>query len=466
MSLEDARSKSYSFFKEADPDKLESRAKAVKNALSEIEKKQEGLNKYSLEWGSLQDKKESLNEAQFGSFLAIFSRKDGDLDEDSLTDSLGYDPSDKMKNLIKFLDSSGNIDLIKEEGHAAWSGSKGLQKINNIYNKLPEKSFIELMKKNDQFKIKVKSEEGSGEGSEVDAHLADFLEEGFCPPDPLNDDYFRRNPKGKDCPVKIKGVSKDYIKSFLINNQTDSMLAQQGVTKENRSKLTPKKSDILNDVIKELLEQPKESGSPSTDPTSLEDIMMDLRLNSFQDMMSDVELDKSKPASILIQDIISGAAPIGALSEGTDPPLDIMGKTSSLLSLYYSHKGGILYSESPPFKKRNTLMKKMSRQDARLFTSNLDKIASLIQNEGRLLGIPAKVAMDFAYRCDLLSDAAERHTGLRVAGGIENEIGETEHEHGFTQNFDELEDLVDSGMGKKSYLNHIEEDHDDIWEDY
>lgn len=110
-------------------------------------------------------------------------------------------------------------------------------------------------------------------------------------------------------------------------------------------------------------------------------------------------------------------------------------------------------------------MKKMSRQDTKLFTSNLDKIASLIQERGHLLGIPEKVAMDFAYRCDLISDAAERHVGLRMAG-VENEIGETEQEHGFTQKFDEVEEAAEGSMGKKSYLSMREEDVDDIWEDY
>ena len=111
-------------------------------------------------------------------------------------------------------------------------------------------------------------------------------------------------------------------------------------------------------------------------------------------------------------------------------------------------------------------MKKMSRQDTKLFTSNLDKIATLIQQKGHLMGIPEKVAMDFAYRCDLISDAAERSSGLRMAGDIEDEIGETEHEHGFTQSFDEIENLVEGRHSKKSYLNSIEEDADDIWEDY
>ncbi len=53
-------------------------------------------------------------------------------------------------------------------------------------------------------------------------------------------------------------------------------------------------------------------------------------------------------------------------------------------------------------------IKKASKAGARRVTANLDALASLFQNHHRSLGIPQKVAMDFAYRCDLLSDSIDR----------------------------------------------------------
>ena len=55
-----------------------------------------------------------------------------------------------------------------------------------------------------------------------------------------------------------------------------------------------------------------------------------------------------------------------------------------------------------------TTTKKASKAGARRVTANLDVLASLFQNHHRSLGIPQKVAMDFAYRCDLLSDSIDR----------------------------------------------------------
>jgi len=44
----------------------------------------------------------------------------------------------------------------------------------------------------------------------------------------------------------------------------------------------------------------------------------------------------------------------------------------------------------------------------RTITASLDNIASLFQENHESLGISEKVAMDFAQRCDLLSDALEK----------------------------------------------------------
>jgi hypothetical protein len=52
----------------------------------------------------------------------------------------------------------------------------------------------------------------------------------------------------------------------------------------------------------------------------------------------------------------------------------------------------------------NTLTKEAASQ----FTALLDRTASTIQDNFEALGIPEKIAMDFATRCDLLSDEIDR----------------------------------------------------------
>ncbi len=52
-------------------------------------------------------------------------------------------------------------------------------------------------------------------------------------------------------------------------------------------------------------------------------------------------------------------------------------------------------------------MSKLTRAGARNLTATIDRIASAIQDNAALLGIDARIAQDFAYRCDLISDAVE-----------------------------------------------------------
>ena len=74
---------------------------------------------------------------------------------------------------------------------------------------------------------------------------------------------------------------------------------------------------------------------------------------------------------------------------------------------------------------RMTAQKKASVAGARRVTANLDNLATLFQSYGASLGVPAKVAADFAYRCDLLSDAIERNVGAsKKARFNPAEIGE------------------------------------------
>ena len=52
-------------------------------------------------------------------------------------------------------------------------------------------------------------------------------------------------------------------------------------------------------------------------------------------------------------------------------------------------------------------MGKLTRHGARNLTAAIDRIASAVQDNPALLGIDPKIAKDFAYRCDLISDAIE-----------------------------------------------------------
>lgn len=70
-------------------------------------------------------------------------------------------------------------------------------------------------------------------------------------------------------------------------------------------------------------------------------------------------------------------------------------------------------------------MAKLTRRGAANVTTDLDKIASLFQNRAAALGVPEKIAHDFAYRCDLLSDHIEKYA-TRLAGAEGDEAAEDE----------------------------------------
>ena len=53
----------------------------------------------------------------------------------------------------------------------------------------------------------------------------------------------------------------------------------------------------------------------------------------------------------------------------------------------------------------------MKKFATRAIVADLDNLAELFQNAGSELGIPSRIAMDFAYRCDLLSDTIEKLAG-------------------------------------------------------
>jgi len=54
----------------------------------------------------------------------------------------------------------------------------------------------------------------------------------------------------------------------------------------------------------------------------------------------------------------------------------------------------------------------------------MERIAEVVQREFAVLGIPEKVAMDYAYRTDLLSDRIEKVAADNAASIAPDEIGE------------------------------------------
>lgn len=57
-------------------------------------------------------------------------------------------------------------------------------------------------------------------------------------------------------------------------------------------------------------------------------------------------------------------------------------------------------------------MTRLTKKGAMEVTSRLDQIADAIQTNHEAWGIPEKLARDFAYRCDLLSDYMEKRAGV------------------------------------------------------
>lgn len=78
-----------------------------------------------------------------------------------------------------------------------------------------------------------------------------------------------------------------------------------------------------------------------------------------------------------------------------------------------------------PFSLPEYFMAKLTRRGAANVTTDLDKIANLFQNRAAALGVPEKIAHDFAYRCDLLSDHIEKYANRLAAESDESEEEDT-----------------------------------------
>ncbi len=106
----------------------------------------------------------------------------------------------------------------------------------------------------------------------------------------------------------------------------------------------------------------------------------------------------------------------------------------------------------------------VTKEGAEELSSAIDRIASVVQDNFDLLGIDTKVAADFAYRCDLISDAVEKTAGMHfnpatiaeeVPGPLEQiQAHEPFMNDHFTQEkFEELDAAQTSGkIGIPSYV--------------
>jgi hypothetical protein len=112
-----------------------------------------------------------------------------------------------------------------------------------------------------------------------------------------------------------------------------------------------------------------------------------------------------------------------------------------------------------------TARKKATVQGVGRVTASLDQLADTFQHHAESLGVPVKVAMDFAYRCDLLSDAMDRgktagyfnpaEIGVEVPGPLVSDPNNPFMAGEFTQQeFFELADKQMSGALEAAAAAH------------
>ena len=102
----------------------------------------------------------------------------------------------------------------------------------------------------------------------------------------------------------------------------------------------------------------------------------------------------------------------------------------------------------------------ISKKAAKAITTDLDRLAQLFESAHTELQVPKKVALDFAYRCDLLSDYVEKNASLEREDKPKEDHVDTQSEgeefHEEQTYLHELGDMVDSdGLGKAAKLAAI-----------
>ena len=89
----------------------------------------------------------------------------------------------------------------------------------------------------------------------------------------------------------------------------------------------------------------------------------------------------------------------------------------------------------------------ISKKAAKAITADLDRLAQLFERNHKVIGVPAKVAVDFAYRCDLLSDFVEKNASLDREDQFPDDAVKTES--------DSDESYVDEDLKEQTYLSEL-----------
>ena len=98
-------------------------------------------------------------------------------------------------------------------------------------------------------------------------------------------------------------------------------------------------------------------------------------------------------------------------------------KTQSLFYKPHGSSGGLSHAlcgvpkpqgahGAPDLSRRQIMARRMSKRGAAQVTATLDRIASLFEQEWAALGVPQRIAEEYAYRTDLLSDAIDKGAGF------------------------------------------------------
>ena len=72
------------------------------------------------------------------------------------------------------------------------------------------------------------------------------------------------------------------------------------------------------------------------------------------------------------------------------------------------------------------MSKKITKESALKVTAQLDQLANLLQGKHEILGVPQKIAQDFAHRCDILSDLVEKRAGVERTANFDPASNSTE----------------------------------------
>lgn len=65
------------------------------------------------------------------------------------------------------------------------------------------------------------------------------------------------------------------------------------------------------------------------------------------------------------------------------------------------------------------MSKKITKESALKVSNQLDGLANLFQSKHEVLGVPEKIAQDFAHRCDILSDLIEKRAGIERTAALD-----------------------------------------------